>query len=143
MNNRLLKQYFSLKKMFIAFALLYHVAAFGCWDTDTTVPIEELVPSAESGDRDTQFRLAEEYFMGSHDCGRGEMAGPPQDLKKALFWYIKAADHGNSEAQFKLGVIYTNGEGVTANTEEAHRWFKRAAENGHPVAKQLIRKFGF
>ena len=34
------------------------------------------------------------------------------DLAKAVAWFQKVADHGNSGAQLSLGILYSRGEGV-------------------------------
>ena len=40
------------------------------------------------------------------------------------------AEQGHAEAQYKLGVLYINGQGVTEDYEEAVKWFHKAAELG-------------
>jgi TPR repeat protein len=35
-----------------------------------------------------------------------------KDDKQAVYWYKKAADQGDAEAQSILGVMYANGKGV-------------------------------
>jgi TPR repeat protein len=35
-------------------------------------------------------------------------------------WYRKAAEQGLSEAQYNLGVMYANGEGVAQDYAAAH-----------------------
>ena len=42
-------------------------------------------------------------------------------------WYRMAADQGHAVAQLALGVMHSDGRGVTADTTEAARWFNRAA----------------
>ena len=46
----------------------------------------------------------------------------------------KAAKSGNAEAQFRLGVMYGNGDGVGLDYEQARQWFERAAAQGHENA---------
>jgi uncharacterized protein len=46
----------------------------------------------------------------------------------------KAAKAGNPEAQFRLGVMYGNGDGVKLDYAEALSWFQKAAEQGHDSA---------
>ena len=41
-----------------------------------------------------------------------------------------AAEQGDAEAQFSLGVMYDFGEGVPQNDTEAVRWYRMAAEQG-------------
>jgi uncharacterized protein len=45
-----------------------------------------------------------------------------------------AAEQGNAEAQFRLGVIYGNGDGVALDHEQALSWFNQAARQGHENA---------
>jgi TPR repeat protein len=46
----------------------------------------------------------------------------------------KAAQAGNPEAQFRLGVMYGNGDGVTLDHAAAVAWFEKAAAQGHENA---------
>ena len=43
----------------------------------------------------------------------------------------RAAKKGNPEAQFRLGVMYGNGDGVGLDYEQALAWFEKAAAQGH------------
>ena len=45
------------------------------------------------------------------------------------------ADQGDASAQFNLGVMYTNGEGVPQDDKEAVRWFRFAADQGDASAQ--------
>ena len=42
----------------------------------------------------------------------------------------KEATQGNVDAQFTLGVMYTNGKGVRQNDSEAKEWFGKSCDNG-------------
>ena len=46
----------------------------------------------------------------------------------------KAAKAGNAEAQFRLGVMYGNGDGVGLDYEQARAWFEKAIVQGHENA---------
>ena len=46
-------------------------------------------------------------------------------------WYRKAAEQGNAEGQYNLGVCYYNGKGVTKDYAKAVEWYTKAAEQGH------------
>ncbi len=46
----------------------------------------------------------------------------------------KAAKAGNAEAQFRLGVMYGNGDGVGLDHEQARVWFEKAIAQGHQNA---------
>jgi TPR repeat protein len=64
-----------------------------------------------------------------------------QDLvAKALPLYLQLAEQGNVEAQFQLGLIYTNRQGITKDDKQAAHWLVKAAEQGHREAQT---KLGF
>ncbi|MDD5463131.1 MAG: tetratricopeptide repeat protein [Methylococcales bacterium] len=42
---------------------------------------------------------------------------------------------GNSEAQYKLGVMYDQGQGVTQDYQQASKWYRLSAEQGKPGAQ--------
>ena len=48
------------------------------------------------------------------------------------------AEHGDAEAQYNLGRMYANGEGVTRNAAEAVRWFRLAADQGNVNAQYRL-----
>ncbi len=60
-----------------------------------------------------------------------------QDFARARQWYEKAAAQGIANAQYDLGVLYSNGHGVTQNIVQAHKWYSLAAANGHEDAAML------
>jgi TPR repeat protein len=45
------------------------------------------------------------------------------------------ASEGNAEAQYYLGHLYAEGEGVTRDMGQAVRWFRAAAEQGEPYGQ--------
>ena len=45
-------------------------------------------------------------------------------------WYRIAAEQGDVGAQYNLGVMYADGEGVPEDDAEAVRWYRIAAEQG-------------
>ncbi|HFA5965852.1 tetratricopeptide repeat protein [Neisseria gonorrhoeae] len=56
------------------------------------------------------------------------------DFKETL----QVAEQGNAEAQFNLGLMYDNGQGVRQDYAEAVRWYRQAAEQGHAVAQKNL-----
>tara|TARA_B100000676_G_C18017319_1_gene810430 strand:- start:341 stop:961 length:621 start_codon:yes stop_codon:yes gene_type:complete len=56
-------------------------------------------------------------------------------VAKAIDALHEAAEKGNAEAQFRLGVLYGNGDdGIKLDQEKAMSWFKLAARQGHENA---------
>jgi TPR repeat protein len=49
-----------------------------------------------------------------------------------------AADQGDPEAQTRLGVLYSEGQGVERNYETAAGWFLKAAEQGDIYAQNNL-----
>jgi TPR repeat protein len=50
----------------------------------------------------------------------------------------KAAENGNAEAQFELGRIYGNGDGVPQDYETAIDWLEKAASQRHAKAQESL-----
>lgn len=59
---------------------------------------------------------------------------------KALPLYFQLAEQGNANAQFQIGMLYANGQGVANDDKEAVKWFSKAAEQGYMEAQT---KLGF
>jgi len=53
-----------------------------------------------------------------------------KDLGKAVELYQKEADHGNVRAQYNLGVLYENGQGVPKDLGKAAEFYQKAANQG-------------
>lgn len=73
----------------------------------------------------------------------GSFAGAEQALERgdnetALRTFLPLAEAGDVKAQFKLGVMYDRGENVPQNFAEAEKWYRAAAEQGHPEAQLAL-----
>ena len=58
------------------------------------------------------------------------------------FYAKRAAERGNARAQFDLGLMYANGNGVEKNEKLALMWFNRAAQNNFsksPTVKKVVK----
>ena len=53
----------------------------------------------------------------------------------------KAAEQGDADAQFNLGLCYSKGEGVAQDKAAAAKWLRKAAEQGHQAAKEKLAAF--
>ena len=56
--------------------------------------------------------------------------GVPIDYEKALYWFTKAAENGDSGAMNNMGVMYSKGEGSPKDMKKAFDCFLSAAKNG-------------
>ena len=95
-------------------------------------PGEAPVASESPSSRDEGAEL---YARGEMYCyGRGER----QDYAEAVRWYLKAAAHGSTDAEYSLGHMYSCGQGVQRDNEKAIEWFRRAAAHGSADARRRI-----
>ncbi|EPI3704007.1 tetratricopeptide repeat protein [Neisseria gonorrhoeae] len=58
-------------------------------------------------------------------------AGDVSDFRENL----QAAEQGNAAAQFNLGVMYENGQGVCQDYVQAVQWYRKASEQGDAQAQ--------
>ena len=84
----------------------------------TAAPLDDGVEPAQSGDLDKGF---EAYELGNY--------------KAALAEWTVQAEQGIAQAQYSLGYLYGNGEGVPENDKTAVKWFTQAAKQGHAKAQ--------
>ena len=84
--------------------------------------------AAESGDPIAQSALGLYY-------------GGKQDYAKAVYWFQKAAVQGNADAEYNLGVLYDDGQGVPLDYAKAVYWYRKAAAQGLAVAESNLGRF--
>lgn len=58
------------------------------------------------------------------------LEGVAQEIDDAAVLLRAAAEQGNAEAQYNLGVMYLEGLGVTQDSVEAYAWIRTAAAQG-------------
>jgi len=89
---------------------------------------ESIQVRADKGNAEAQF------FVGLRYASHNQTA----DFAHALEWYSKAAAQNHILAQFNLGIMYANGQGVSANERQAEIWFDRAAHQQDPGAQHHL-----
>ena len=80
---------------------------------------------------------AEEYYTMAEDYRNGTN-GQTIDKEEAAKLYLKAAEMGHLEAQYRIGKCYHDAEGIEQNYEEAVKWYRLAAEQGHSWAQNNL-----
>jgi len=68
-------------------------------------------------------------MMALNARGEIEIAATPTDQVRMF------AEHGNAQAQNRLGFLYANGDGVARDPAAAARWYRAAAEQGFTEAQ--------
>ena len=72
---------------------------------------------------------------------KGDADAHPQDYQEEAVKLIHlAADQGDANAQFNLGVMYDQGQGVPQDYQQAVKWYRLAADQGHASALRLLNR---
>jgi len=58
-----------------------------------------------------------------------------QEMHVAVCGWRAAAAQGHAQAQFALGIMFSQGRGVAQSDVEAARWYRKAADQGHADAQ--------
>jgi len=64
--------------------------------------------------------------------------GSKPDYEGAMKLFRDAAEHGDAEGQYQLGIYYDLGRVVKRDAGEALKWFQRAADQGNPKAQHQV-----
>lgn len=68
----------------------------------------------------------------------GFTAAQRGDYATAYRLWLPLANQGNASAQFNLGVMYDNGQGVPQDYAEAVKWYRKAAAQGDAQAQNNL-----
>ena len=127
------------------------VAAYERGDYKTA--LDQLRLPAKQGDAEAQYHFGRMYVLGKgvvQDYVEAakwfRKAGQQNHLRAAVDLYLiynvevykefhKAAEQGNAEAQYHLGLMYYLGKGVVQDDVEAVKWFTKAAQQNHASAQ--------
>ena len=60
------------------------------------------------------------------------------DFLTAAKTFRKLAEQGDAAAQYNLGLMYDNGQGVPQDYAEAVKWYRLAAEQGMPAHNSIL-----
>lgn len=72
------------------------------------------------------------------DFEDGVVAYEREDYLTAASHFTKAAEQGDSDAQYNLGLMYKSGKGVRQDEKVAFKWYKKAAEQGVASAQYIL-----
>src|SRR6202012_1273375 len=116
--------YSRLGSFALASLLLLTARGFAAVSATPDVPSPQAAPEPRTIDE--EIRLATDYFVGR---------GVTQDAKQAAYWYRKAAEAGDPEAQLETGYLYAAGIGGEKNPALAVHWYQLAVAGGLARAK--------
>ena len=63
-----------------------------------------------------------------------------KDYSKAVPKLKTAAERGHKKAQYRLGLCYDKGKGVTENDTQAFQWYSKSAAQGYAKAQYQLGK---
>lgn len=109
----------------------YYQTGIGC-ERDLKMWFECLEQAAIEGHAWSQDDLGDVYSTGN------PKAGIQPDPQRALYWYQKAIDQGNTDAMVDLGLCYSNGGCLPLNETKAAELFKQAAEEGNARGQYML-----
>lgn len=98
-----------------------------------SLPLEDKIAAAESGDTVCMEFLAQAYLNGNDDV--------KQDFKKAAYWWKKLANTGYAIGQFNFGLLYAKGCGIKRDFAKAAEWMNKAAANGDADAPGVAKLY--
>ncbi|CAM8971569.1 unnamed protein product [Rhodiola kirilowii] len=75
---------------------------------------------AHKGNTDAMYRIGVFHYFG--------LRGLRRDYNKALSWFLKAVEKGESRAMELLGEFYARGVGVERNYTKAYEWLRQASK---------------
>jgi TPR repeat protein len=71
----------------------------------------------------------------AQDFDKGVAAYLANDYQTAFKEFLPLAEGGDESAQYNIGLMYDNGEGVIQNDAEALKWYRLAADQGNAGAQ--------
>ena len=88
--------------------------------------------ATESHDGEYEYKEGEKHYY----------LGDARSYAEALQWYLKAAAKGHSGAEYSIGWMYEQGNGVSRDYQKAIGWYRKAAGHGSEIARKGIERVG-
>ena len=86
--------------------------------------------AADRGDVPSMLELGKFCYYGSR--------GVRKDRGEAMKWYRRAAEAGDPQAMYYLGVNLHNGDGAPCDDATARAWLEKSAQRGNQAAKSRL-----
>ena len=114
--------------------------------TKKTKPAQKKIYDPQVNELRNQVNLRFERLMCQADEPKevqelrktGTVILKQQDYDKAIKLYKKGAKQGDADAQYNLGYMYENGDGVERDDNIAAEWYEKAAAQGHAKAQNNL-----
>ena len=99
---------------------------------------KDLTDSLKTFQTSSQINLLKQeecLLQAQKDYEKGYEYFHNSDYEKALEWFEKAANQGDSQAQYNLGFMYIVGYGTTKDYQKSAYYYKKAASQGEAKAQ--------
>ena len=113
--------------------LIMHGSTFASPEEDGTKGIREYELGNMIDGMELMYKSADAGYAPAQ-AKLGYILDQSEENKKAVIWFRKAAEQGNMDGQYGLGIMYAKGDGVEKTFFLAIRWIKKAADQGHLLA---------
>ncbi|KXS21610.1 HCP-like protein [Gonapodya prolifera JEL478] len=87
--------------------------------------------AASQGDRDAEYSMAGWHLTGAE----GTLKPSPPD---AFMWAMRSAQQGLPKAEYAVAYFFEMGIGTAANSQEALKWYRLAAQHGEERARKRL-----
>jgi hypothetical protein len=85
-----------------------------------------------------QSRTEADNYKRIRDLADAAVADQHRDYSTEIRLLKPWAERGNADAEFALGIMYSEGNGVTRDGTEATRWLSAAANQGYVSAQDVL-----
>lgn len=92
--------------------------------------LRSLTTRAKKGDVAAQCELAS-FYATDETFGL-------KDEAKAVEWYTQAAEGGEAEAQYNLGLMILSGQGTEKDLKKGIGWIEKAVRHGYKLAAHVL-----
>lgn len=76
-----------------------------------------------------------DYFVGPYDSAVAALDAGNYEGAEIILLFHSLADKNYGPAQYKIGYMYENGQGIEVDKWVAEKWFEKAANNNYPEAQ--------
>ena len=103
--------------------------------------VPQIVETADSGNLVEEIQVEPGAIVKSDPAQNiqiGLDAYNKGDYSTALREFRALSEQGNTDAQYYLGLMFDNGQGVAADYREAMDWYRQASEQGNALAQLAL-----
>lgn len=123
--------------------IVISLLTIGCDSKDAKYDLEfdKGLDAARSGNIDKAKAhwepIATDGYSGAQ-YNLGKIYSQQENYTKSFYWFEKAAQQENLQAQVYVGMMYYGGIGTVQDLKRAAYWYEKAAKNGDPDAQRSL-----